>query len=332
MRVEASVLALSWIPSEAVKGMTKLPFSMGVAHYDPPPPEEIRLEDLAELRAAGRFRFANELRGWVEVEGGRIVSWGQDGGGHLSTTVVGKGRAQVEFEPVALPDIRPEPQASEGEVRFVQTAGGRTGAPAPRTVRRAPFVQMAAPLAWSTLALTIRADGTSSFEVVGASPFPRHWIYGDDGKLAATSGRIDFDKWYRYAFGSGTPWGDEDSPALVTAVETALERQLSVTLMSGRKPKVKKVKEGKTLVEQGDPGDSLFLLLDGVLTAEVDGEPLAELGPGALLGERAVLEGGTRTATLRAATACKVAVARGDEIDPAALEELSQGHRREDAR
>jgi Cyclic nucleotide-binding domain len=332
MRVESSVVALSWIPSEAVKGVTKLPFSMGVAHYDPPPPEVVRPDDLAGLREEGRFRFANEVRAWVEVEDGKITGWGQEGGGHLSSTIVGRGRAAVEFEPVALPDIRPEPTVSETEVRFVQTAGGRTGAPAPRTVRRKPFVQVSAPLAWSTLALTIRADGTSEFEVVGASPFPRHWIYDAEGKLAAKSGRIDFDKWYRYAFGSGTPWGDEDSPALVTAVETALERQLSATLMSGRKPRIKKVKEGKMLTEQGKPGDELFLLLDGVLTVEVDGEPLAELGPGALLGERAVLEGGTRTATLRAVTPCKVAVARGDELDPAALAEVSQGHRREEAR
>ena len=42
----------------------------------------------------------------------------------------------------------------------------------------------------------------------------------------------------------------------------------------------------------------MFLLLNGVLVVEVDGEKLAELGPGAVFGERAVLEGGTRTATL----------------------------------
>jgi CRP-like cAMP-binding protein len=59
---------------------------------------------------------------------------------------------------------------------------------------------------------------------------------------------------------------------------------------------------------------------------------MAEFGPGALLGERAMLEGGVRTATLRAVTPCKVAVARGDELDPAALEEVAKGHRSEDAR
>ena len=72
-------------------------------------------------------------------------------------------------------------------------------------------------------------------------------------------------------------------------------------------------------------------MLDGVLVTEVDGQPLAEFGPGAILGERAVLEGGVRTSTLRAVTKCRVAVARGDQLDRAALEQISQGHRREDA-
>ena len=98
------------------------------------------------------------------------------------------------------------------------------------------------------------------------------------------------------------------------------------------KPKVRKVKQGKTLTEQGEEGAELFLLLDGVLTVEVDGDPVADLGPGAMLGERALLEGGTRTATLRAVTDCKVAVASGDDIDPSALAELREGHRREENR
>ena len=38
MRIESSVTAISWIPSEAVEGLPKLPFTMGMAHYDDPPP------------------------------------------------------------------------------------------------------------------------------------------------------------------------------------------------------------------------------------------------------------------------------------------------------
>ncbi len=331
MRHEAAVTAISWIPSEAITGLgTKLPFEMGIAHYDAPLPDVI--DDLVALRDADRFRFANDLRAFIEVEDGRITGYGHLGGGLIGSTTMSLGSRKTTFQAVPYPDIQREPEVGEDSVRFVQTAGGRAGVPAPRRVNRKPFVQVVAPTAWSTLALTIHADGTSDYEVIGASPFPRHWIYDGAGKLAAKTGIIDFKDWWRTAFGEHTPWGDEDSPAIVTAVATALERELSSIVMSGKKPEIRKVKEGATLTEQGAKGEELYLLLDGVLRAEVDGEGVAELGPGALLGERALLEGGTRTATLRAVTACRVAVARNADIDPAKLEELSEGHRREESR
>ena len=118
----------------------------------------------------------------------------------------------------------------------------------------------------------------------------------------------------------------------MTAVETALERELATTIMrGGEKPDIRKVKEGKLLVEQGQLGHELFLLLDGVLSVEVDGDAVAEVGPGAILGERAVLEEGRRTSTLKAMTPVRVAVARADQIDEDLLRELSEGHKREDA-
>ncbi len=234
------------------------------------------------------------------------------------------------FQAVSFPDIRPQPEVGPDSVRFVQTAGGRTGVPAPRHVNRPPFVQLAAPTAWTTLALTIYANGNSEYDLVGASPFPRHWIYGQSGDLVAKSGTIDFDEWYRHAFGAHSPWGDEDSPALLTAAETALERELSLSIMGGNRPEIRTLPQGATLVNQGEPGEELFLLLDGVLVVEVNSKVLAEIGPGAVLGERAILEGGTRTSTLRAVTPIKVAVAPADTLDTAALAEVSEGHRREE--
>lgn len=329
MRITSSVTSLSWIPSEAISGLTKVPFETGITHYDMPPPDT--LDDLEALRQSDRFRFANELRAWIEVEDGRIVGHGYDGGGRMGVTKVRMAGREVTFTAFALPDLQAEAEVGDGWVRFVQTAGGRTGVPAPRRVARAPFVQWDAPLVWTTLALTIHADGRSEHEVVGASSFPRNWIYDADGRVVAKSGLMDFKQWYRRAFGKHSPWGDEDSPALVTAVETALERELSATIMrGGATPAIRKVKAGRELVTQGDEGDEIYLLLDGVLTVEVDGEALAQIGPGAVLGERAVLEGGVRTSTLRADTPCKVAVAAGDQLDRAALAEISTGHRRED--
>jgi CRP-like cAMP-binding protein len=65
---------------------------------------------------------------------------------------------------------------------------------------------------------------------------------------------------------------------------------------------------------------------------EVDGQKLAEVGPGVILGERAVLEGGTRTVTLRAVTPVAVAEAPAGDIGSRALAEVSQGHRRAETR
>ena len=328
MRYESSITSLTWIPSEAVRGMTRVPFDMGVTRYDDPPPDHI--ENLDELVSSGAIRFANVLKGWIEVEDGRIVGHGQEGQGYIGMSKAKLGPKQFLFPAIAFPDIRPEPEVGEDYVRFVQTGGGKPPFPAPRRVRHKPFVKIEGPTAWTTLVLTIRADGSSTYEVAGASQFPRHWIYDDKGKLVGKTGTIDFKTWYRESFGEHTPWGDEDSPALVTEVETALEREMSQTLMRGAKPKFRKLKEGQTLVEQGAEGNDMFLLLDGVLVVEVDGEPLAEMGPGAILGERAILEGGKRTSTLRAVTPCRVAVASADQIDRGALVELAQGHRREE--
>jgi hypothetical protein len=333
MRIESSVVSLSWIPSEAISGLTKLPFELGMTHYDRPPPDRIR--DLDAMQEKGLFRFANELRAWVEVDDGEIVDAGYLPGstGRMSTTTAKVGPAEVTFQPVPFPDLRADPRQLGRTVTFVQTAGGRTGIPAPRRVRRKPFFQLSAPSCWTTLSLTIRADGTSEHTVKGASPFPRHWVYDDKGRLTDKVGITDFKDWYVHAFGTNSPWGAKESPAFVTKVESALERELSTAIMqSGTKPKRKKLAKGKTLVEQGDTGQDLFLLLNGVLAVEVDGEKVAELGPGAVVGERALLEGRGRTSTLRAVTDARVVVVSKDQVSTAAMAELAKAHRWEKRR
>ncbi len=332
MRIESSVTSLSWIPSEAVRGSTRVAFDAGVTHYDEPLPDVI--EDLEALRTGDRFRFGNLLRAWAEVdEQGDIARCGYSGGGVMGSTTVRIGRLSHEFEAVALPDIQVPPAVRGGSVRFTQTAGGRTGLPAPRRVRRRPFVQWQAPMVWSTLTLTLHADRPPEFAVVGASRFPRHWIYDHQGHLSAKSGMTDFRDWYRKSFGRHTPWGDQDSPALITTVESALERSLSARMMgAGTKPRVRTYRAGAALVTEGERGTDVFLLLDGVVRVEKGGDRLAEYGPGAVLGERSGIEDGVRTSTLVAVTRSRVAQVDCASLDRAALQELSQGHRHEDAR
>jgi hypothetical protein len=251
----------------------------------------------------------------------------------MGSTTMRVATREATFAAPALPDIQADPEHGDGWVRFVQTVGGRTALPAPRRVNHPPFVQFRAPLVWTTLTLTLHADGRCEREMTGASTFPRHWVYDDQGVLEAKAGLADFKAWYRRAFGKHSPWGNENSKAFVTVVESALERELSAHVMrGGEKPRIENHKAGALLTEQGASGTDVFLVLDGVLAVEVDGEPLAEYGPGAILGERAALEGRPRTATLRAVTKARVAWVRADQLDRAALAEVALGHRHEDAR
>lgn len=336
MRIERSIATVSWIPSDLLEGMGKAATRMKMAHHDPPPPDTLGGNlhaALDELGTADRFRFANELRAFIDIDDdGNITDFGYTGAGLMGATTVGLGVGSITVPAVSLAELQIEPEMSPNGVRFTQTTGGRTGAPMPRAVKHPPFIQYFAPIVWTTLQLTINIDGTHSGAMTGASGFPRHWVYDNSGNMIAKSSVAEYKEWMNKSFGRRTPWGDEDSPALVTEVESRLERELQDRIMRGdTKPKVRRVKQGKTLVQQGSKSDELFLLLNGVLVVEVDGEQLAELGPGVVLGERALLEGGLRTATLRAVTECKVAAAPSDQVDRQKLVELASRHRREDS-
>jgi len=334
MRHTATVTSMSWIPSDSLRGALKTGMDLRLSHWDKPLPDTLSGPDeLHELCRHDKFRFANLLSVWAEVEDGRVVDAGVDPGSGLvmgaNTVRVGKIGATVRA--ARLPVLRPEPAHEDGAVRFVQTVGGRTALPLPRPVPHPPYVRWQAPLVWTTLAVTLRPDGTSEVELAGASAFPRHWVYGPDGRVTLKSGLADQGRWMAHSFGERTPWADHDRPALVVAVESEVERRLSEDIMrGGARPVVHNLPEGAELTRQGAPGDGLYLVLDGIARVDVDGNPLAELGPGAVLGERALLEGGVRTSTVTAATPLRVAVASKEAIDLDRLRALAESHHRED--
>ena len=315
MRIEGSATAITWLPFAALDRIPVVPLELAVAHYDEPPPELV--PDLDKLRRQDAFREANELRAWIDVVGGEIVDYGQRG-----RSLLGDGpeleAQQVSFAAIEFPVIQPEPEVGDGWVRFTQTVGGRIGLPAPRRVVGQPYFHVGAVSAWTTLELQLHADGTSETRLVGSSPFPRHSLYGSEGRLAAVFGADELE------LGDGTPWGDERTPAFAAAVESELERRLAASILrDGVKLVRRRVARGETLVEQGSPGHDLFVLLDGVFDVEIDGEVVAQVGSGAILGERAVLGDGQRTATLRAVRSSRVAVISHDQIGREELVEIS---------
>ena len=323
MRIESSVTAITWMPSDAIKGMRKLPLELGIAHYDDPPPYQ--LDDLDALTERDAFREANVLRAYIEVDDGEVVDAGHLGQSLIGLTRLKLGPKELSFPPVKYPMLQSEPEIGPDWVRFTQTAGGRMGLPAPRRVRAKKLVQLASASAWTTLQLVIYTDGTAKAALAGASPFPRHWVYDHRGTLVEKSGSIDFDAWYREVYGSKTPWGESDWDTLVTPAESELERQLSESVMrSGSKLERRKLVEGDTLVREGDEGRDLFLILDGILSVQQEGKPVAEVGPGAIVGEKALFGDGKRTTTLVATTNARIAVIPPDAIDASKLGELSE--------
>jgi small-conductance mechanosensitive channel/CRP-like cAMP-binding protein len=90
---------------------------------------------------------------------------------------------------------------------------------------------------------------------------------------------------------------------------------------------------GDTLVRQGDPGDSLFLLAEGLLqvsvagpTAEESPVAVARLQPGDIFGEISVLTSEPRTATVTAATDCLVYVITRDGFERILRQRPAVGH------
>lgn len=54
---------------------------------------------------------------------------------------------------------------------------------------------------------------------------------------------------------------------------------------------------GHVLMRQGDNGSQMFIILSGEALVERNGQELARLGPGAVLGEMAIIAEGPRVAT-----------------------------------
>lgn len=329
MRIESSVTSVSWIPSESMTGVMRVPFDVGVGHYDPPPPDLVDDETLDSLRDGDSLRFANQLKAWIEVEDGRIVAAGHSGRAVVGSTTIRFGVGSVTIPAVPYPLLQEEPTIGAKSARFVQTAGGSTGVPFPHRIDRPPYVSLSPPTAWTTLALEIAADGSSRPQVVGASPFPRHWIYDEKGRLTEKTGLIDFGEWTRVHHHEHSPWHGKQREALVTEANTSAERELSRRVMAAGAA-IDRLRPQELLTRQGETDDRVYLILDGLLHVDVDGRVLAEIGPGAIVGERAFLEGGARTATVRAVTAVKSAVIEASALHADSLSAVAKGHRREE--
>jgi CRP/FNR family transcriptional regulator, cyclic AMP receptor protein len=63
---------------------------------------------------------------------------------------------------------------------------------------------------------------------------------------------------------------------------------------------------GQVLFSEGEPGSSMFVLIEGTASVCVGGEVLEIARPGALLGEMALVDSAARSASVIAGAGCRV--------------------------
>jgi CRP-like cAMP-binding protein len=75
------------------------------------------------------------------------------------------------------------------------------------------------------------------------------------------------------------------------------------------------VEQGRVLAKEGAPGREFMVVVEGSASATSDGEEVGKVGPGSFFGELALLDGGPRTATVRAETPMLVLVLDRSEFN-----------------
>ena len=164
MRIESSVTSISWIPSEAIAGHDEAAVRDGRRPL---------------RRAAARRRSTTSASCRPPTGSGSPTScgpgstWstagsstaGYSGGGRIGSTTLRLGAhdmtlaATAAARPAPGPGDRPDVGPLRPDRRRARPARPRRGA-----VNHPPFLKVAAPTAWTTLELTINADGTSNGE------------------------------------------------------------------------------------------------------------------------------------------------------------------------
>jgi hypothetical protein len=190
-------------------------------------------------------------------------------------------------------------------------------------VPNVPFVRVSAPLAWSTIVLTLHADGTSESEIADASLFPRHYLYDSAGRLTHKSALIRYKEWLRRSEEQRSPWAGVHQAVPMVGVKAEAERSLADTILVSARYNQCRMSAGAMLGSVSIRGDQVAVLLDGLLVVLIDDEPTVQLGPGAILDPSHRSEESKQHAKIRAQTAARLALLSRDQLDDDALLEVA---------
>ena len=91
----------------------------------------------------------------------------------------------------------------------------------------------------------------------------------------------------------------------------------------GKLIKEQSYRAGATIVKSGAGGHGLYIIKEGRVTVVRDGQSVATLGPGQFFGEISVLDGGPRTADVRADTDTVCLTLSSWEVKPLLMDNAS---------
>ena len=205
-------------------------------------------------------------------------------------------------------------------VAYLETAGGGAGPGSGGTRSSLATPQGAEDMgmlhALARAARDARKDPHALLRLVPASqPWLRELTaWCADAEPAEEGGPMSQDRMHRLLSLRSVPLFDGiRAELLLPLVEVAVEQTFE---------------SREVVVRQGDPGEHLYLLLDGEAVVERDGKSVARLGDGECFGELSILDPGPRSATVRATAATRcLRIAREDfqellELSPSLAAEV----------
>jgi hypothetical protein len=167
--------------------------------------------------------------------------------------------------------------------------------------------------------MTRNSDGSSQAELAAASPFPRHYLYDSAGRLARKSALMRHKDWIRRSTLQDSPWGGGGEPVPVAGIRGPVERSLSDAILVSGQYRQHGLAAGALLREVPIADAEVYLLLDGLVQFEIDQQPVAEAGPGAIFDPALRSAYSREHAAVRAETSCQLAVLPRGQLDSQAL-------------
>ena len=230
-----------------------------------------------------------------------------------------QARTSPACRPSTLPELRADPEVR----RRRRCASCRRSAadrrcPAPRRVNHPPFVQFEGPTVWSTLALTLHADGRSRVRADRREPVPaalgvRQRRQAERARPGSPISRSGGGTRSASTRRGATRIRRRSSPRWRPRSSASCRRTI---MRGGEKPKVRKLKEGARARRAGPARQRAVSPARRRAQRRSRRRVGRRTRTGRIVGERAILEGGRRTSTLRALTPKRsVAVADADQID-----------------